>query len=391
MLRLTEINEIRSLAPLRARWNELCRATVEASFFHSLEWLEAYWRHYGATQTLRVLSIADGDEPIGFVPLAVVRERSPFGMMRVLTYPFANWGSYYGPIGPRPAECLTVALRHVMQTPRRWDLLDLRFAPPADFDPAQSAESLHTAGIAAHTKPSDRTSLVDLPATYADYLAGRTSKWRMNVRRWERRLAECGTVRFERYRPEGSAAGDDDPRWDLYDRCEQIAQRSWQGSASDGTTITHDEVRPFLREAHEAACRAGTADLSLLYVDERPLAFLYAYRYHGRIDALRTGYDPTGPQAGVGNLLYMRVIEDSIARGDRLLDLGPNYFAAKKPFVTRTEDVLRHTWGNPRTVRGALWHAKRFCESRFPQSDSQLASPAAAEQAVDDERIATAV
>jgi CelD/BcsL family acetyltransferase involved in cellulose biosynthesis len=377
MLRIVERNDFSSLATLRADWRRLLSQTPGATFFHSLDWLEAYWRHYGAAQRLRVLVAEEDSTVVGIVPLTVLREPSSLGPLRVLTYPQAYWGSHYGPIGPDPAGSLRAAVDHVRRTRRDWDLFDLRFAPAVERDPARSVEAMTVAGFAPQTKASEATSLIDLPTTYSDYLATRTPKWRNNVRRWERRLAEQGTVQFVRYRPQGSAAGDDHPRWDLYEHCEQVASRSWQGSATDGTTITHASVQPFLREAHEAACRAGTADMSLLYVDDRPTAFLYAYAYGGRVDGLRTGYDPTGPHAGVGNLLYMRVIEDSIARGDHTIDLGPNYAAAKRPFVTRVDPVLRHGWGNPRSWRGLLWHAKRAYDARFPRVDRGL-SPSCA-------------
>ena len=47
---------------------------------------------------------------------------------------------------------------------------------------------------------------------------------------------------------------------------ERIAQRSWQGSSSDGTTMSHETARPFLRDVHVACAKAGSLDLNLLRV-----------------------------------------------------------------------------------------------------------------------------
>jgi len=364
MLHVEEINDFAAAEPLRAAWRRLLAVTPGATFFHSLDWLETYWRHSAGDQRLRLLVVRDGAEskdaePIGIVPLTVLREPSPLGAVRILTYPQAYWGSHYGPIGPRPAETLRAALGHVGDTARGWDLLDLRFAPADDQDPAATVEAMTDAGFPPTSTLVDHTSIIDLPASMDEYLATRTKKWRGNLRRWARRLQEQGRVTFGRYRPLGEDGGESDPRWDLYDQCEQIARASWQGSSTDGTTITHETVRPFLRDAHEAACRAGAADVSLMHLDGRPLAFLYGYRVRNSLFGLRTGYDPTVARDGIGNLLYTRVIEDSIGRGDRQIDLSPGYLEAKQPIISRTEPIFRRTWANPRSWRGLAWRMAR--------------------------------
>jgi CelD/BcsL family acetyltransferase involved in cellulose biosynthesis len=372
MLYVDELNDFASAEPLRAAWRRLLSKTAGATFFHSLDWLETYWRHWAGDQRLRLLVVREETnesrssahdtteaEPIGIVPLTVLREPSPLGAVRILTYPQAYWGSHYGPIGPRPAETLRAALSHIADTPRGWDLLDLRFAPADESDPAATTEMMTAAGFPPTATLVNHTAIIDLPSTLGEYLATRTKKWRGNLRRWDRRLEEKGAVTFLRYRPAGVDRGDGDPRWDLYDQCEQIARASWQGSSTDGTTITHESIRPFLRDAHTAACLAGAADISLMYLDGRPLAFLYGYHMAGSLFGMRTGYDPAVARDGIGNLLYTRVIEDSIHRGDRQIDLSPGYLDAKRPIISRTEPVFRRTWANPRSWRGLAWRMAR--------------------------------
>ncbi|MGQ9760654.1 MAG: GNAT family N-acetyltransferase [Thermogutta sp.] len=95
----------------------------------------------------------------------------------------------------------------------------------------------------------------------------RSAKFRSNLRRAERRLAACGRVKFIRYRPSGAPRGEDDPRWDLFNACVELATRSWQGRQSQGNTLSHEHVDEFLREAHEKALRLGCLDLNLLIVN----------------------------------------------------------------------------------------------------------------------------
>ncbi len=123
-------------------------------------------------------------------------------------------------------------------------------------------------------------------------LASRTSHWRTNVRSNLKKLAKLGPVEYVRYRPRGAAFGESDARWDLYDTCVKLAARGWQGSRTDGTTLSHPQVREYLRSAHETAVRFGAADINLLYVAGEAVAFAYNYAYRGHVYGLRAGYDP---------------------------------------------------------------------------------------------------
>jgi CelD/BcsL family acetyltransferase involved in cellulose biosynthesis len=227
----------------------------------------------------------------------------------------------------------------------------------------------------------DQTAVIDLSGDWDTYFAGRGTKWRNNYRRWLRRLNDHGTVRYVRHRPAGESGGQCDPRWDLYELCEAIAQSSWQGSSSTGTTITHPQVRGFLRDVHEAACKAGCADLHLLYLGDRPAAFASNYCYRGYIFGLRIGFDPAAGRDGIGNVLYMHAIQDSFARGDRIYDMGPGSLEIKRQLLSRVETIWRYSHF-PLTPRGQLLRARRWMEagkwerdrnSRCVPEDSQAA------------------
>ncbi len=179
----------------------------------------------------------------------------------------------------------------------------------------------------------------------------------------ERKLAEQGTVSYVRYRP-GGQAGDDSPRWDLYDACEGLARRSWQAAATDGTTLSHESVRGFLREMHETAAAAGAVDLNLLSLDGVPIAFIYGYHYRGYVYGLRRGYDGDRSRAGAGNVLLAYTLRDSFARGDRVYDMGVGSYASKRHFQTRLIPILRYSHYPPKSPRIQLLRLKRWWQSR---------------------------
>jgi len=369
MTHVQEINRVEQLDQFRADWSRLLAQTRGASFFQTLDWLEVYWRHYGADQKLRTLIVSSSARPIGIVPLVVRSERTKVGTVRVLTYPLHDWGSFYGPVGPDPGAALTAGLRHIRRSRRDWDTVDLRWAGATAQHAAETAKAMRAVGLQAYKTLWDRTGLVELAGTWEDYLARRSAKWRSNFRRQERKLAQQGRLTYLRYRPVGDRCGDGDPRWDLYDACERIARRSWQASSATGTTLTHPSVRAYLRDAHAAAARAGGVDLNLLLLDGQPVAFAYNYRWQGYVYGLRAGYDAQQALNGAGGLLYTYAIRDSFRRGDHTYDFGVGSLALKRHFVTRVAPIFRYSHFHPTAPRAQLLRLKRWAQQQFGQSE----------------------
>ena len=372
MPNIKEINRIDELAAYRSAWQSLLSETAGATFFQSLDWLESYWSHYGWRQKLRTLIVSGRHGPIGIVPLVVSREATKVGSIRVLTYPLHDWGSFYGPIGPDPAATLKAALAHVGRCRPDWDILELRWVNPEDAEAGRTEQAMREAGLQAYKTVWDRTAMIDIEGTWDQYLAGRSKKWQRNIRLWNRKLAEQGQVTYLRYRPKGEAFGEDDPRWDLYHSCEEIALRSWQGSSVTGTTLSHESVRPFLRDVHAQAAKNGALDVNLLYIDGKPAAFAYNYHFDGSVYGLRLGYDAGLSKSGLGNVLCARMIEDSFGRGDRAYDLGVGSPGGKKRLLNRIVPIFRYSHFRTASPVAQLLRTKRWLQHRALDREEPL-------------------
>jgi CelD/BcsL family acetyltransferase involved in cellulose biosynthesis len=384
-----EINSSLELAGLKSVWADLLAGTAGATFFQSHQWLTTYWEFFGqrtqapdssapetnngtATQEnaialpetsgrqdrLRVLLVEAEGEPIGILPLVVATEPYRIGPIRVLGYPLAGWGSFYGPIGPHPTATLRAGLDYIHSTPRDWDLLDLRWIDD-EIDRGSTAQAMQATGFDFETEIWHHSAQIELRGGWEKYWSERKSTWRNNVRRCERLLEQRGVLRYVRFRPGGIAKRDVDPRWDLYDACVKLAELSWQGSSTSGTTLSHPAVRDYLRAAHKTAVESGAADLNLLLLNEQPVAFAYNYCYRGWVYGVRSGYDPAGGQEGAGTVLMAKMIEDSCRRGDRLIDLGPNYFEPKRYWYTRLQPAYHYTHFHPARLRAQALRLKR--------------------------------
>ncbi len=364
MSRVIELNRVEQLEDLRLTWNCLLPKTRGLSFFQTLDWLLAYWRFYGQGQRLRVLVAMSGSNPIGILPLTVIREKTRAGWVRVLTYPLHDWGTFFGPIGPNPTATLTLGMQHVRNTHRDWDLLDLRWVNRDEHDQLRTQWAMQHAGFTVSPRIWKTTAIIDVADGWEAYWSSRSGKFRNNVQRGERRLKERGELQLVRHRPRSATHGDGDPNWELYDACVQIAERSWQGSSEDGTTLSTGSVRDFFRETHRLAAKNGMVDMNVLRVGGQPAAFSYNYHCQGRLLGMRIGFDPEFSQCGVGNVMYSHVFRDSAARGDELIDLGVGSLDIKEPWLTRKVDVHQYTHYAPLAAKACLLRLKHWRDRR---------------------------
>lgn len=360
MTHVREINNIDELVHYRLSWKNLLTQTRQASFFQSLDWLDIFWKHYGDGRRLRVLIVYNGEEPIGILPLVVQTEHTKAGSIRVLTYPLNGWGSFFGPIGPFPTLTLRAAMRHIRNTPRDWDLFDVRWVNQNQTDHGRTEGGMRAAGFAPAGQPWAQSAIVETGDSWQTYWGNRSPKFREKLRRGYRQLEKMGRVKYVRYRPGGSAMGDGDPRFDLFDAAVSVAKASWQSDSNNGTTLCDDEIRDFLRDVHQAAARAGCLDLNLLYVDDRPVAFTYNYHYHGRVEGLRMGFDPAYAAGSPGAVLLKMSFEDGFRLGDHTFDMGVGYIQCKRHWLTRLETSYRYTHFSLSAPKAQILRLKRL-------------------------------
>ncbi|MDA7977192.1 MAG: GNAT family N-acetyltransferase [Pirellulales bacterium] len=364
MIQIQEINDWNDLDALRLPWSLLLADTRGASFFHTWDWLRTYAQHYGQANEPRILVARHERDIIGILPLVLKSERNRLGTFKTLTYPLDDWGNFYSPIGRDQTVILHAGMQHIASMRRDFDVINLHWVPSRRFDRGRTPRAMQAAGFQANERKDAPSAVVELQATWEDYWASRSSKWRNNVRRNERKLAEAGEVAYVHYRPRGAASGDADPRWDLYDACEHIAQASWQGNSQTGTTISHTEVRAFLRDMHSTAVDAGGLDLHLLYLNGCPAAFAYNYHYRGMVTGLRTGFDANVSRDGTGTTLICRSIRTAYQHGDHTLDLGADFLHCKRNWITSRIFAYSYSHYPLFAPRSQLARLKRLWEAR---------------------------
>jgi CelD/BcsL family acetyltransferase involved in cellulose biosynthesis len=371
VIEVDEINQLSDLDAIEADWRRLLAQTAGFSFFQTLDWLRATWNNYGDRQRLRVQVMRKGGQIVGIVPWCVRTERRRVGRVRILTYPLADWGTFYGPLGPDPRTAVRAALCHVAETPRDWDMIDLRWVDEAASEFLATGEAFREAGFDYRARPRMEVRFCRFAEGWDAYLASRSRNWRRKMKYDIESLEKTGAVQLVRYRPaagEGTAAEHDA----IYQTCEEIAAKTWQAGDPSQSTLSSPRVREVLRTAHHAAAALGMLDANILLVADRPVAFNYNYVAEGRAYGLRCGYDPTTGLESCGRVLLYKMLEDGFRRGDVEYNFGPGRQPYKERFGTDTRRAYTFRHYARFSLRSQLMHLKERVESRI-YSEAALA------------------
>jgi CelD/BcsL family acetyltransferase involved in cellulose biosynthesis len=198
-----------------------------------------------------------------------------------------------------------------------------------------------------------RSPYLTLPAQYEQVEARVDAKFRQNLRRRRRRLAEHGNVTYVQ------VAGKDANELDCALADFFVIEASgWKGRG--GTAIAQrPELVGFYTQIARDAAKRGALTLGFLEVDNHRVAAHLSLVHAGRHYLLKLGYDESFHEYSPGQQLTSEMIRDSCRRGLAEFDfLGPCM-----DWKLDWEPALRtHTWltiFRP-TRAGRLVHEARF-------------------------------
>ncbi|MDA1051714.1 MAG: GNAT family N-acetyltransferase [Planctomycetota bacterium] len=311
MQQVVEINAIEDLEAIRLRWTALLYETPEASFFHTLDWLKVYWRHFRDSQRVRVLLVHRGGTVLGILPLVVREGVTAANPHEVLTYPTINPSQFYGPLGSNPTATLMASCRHLARTSRDCDSLLL--ASIGEHDHGRTANAMQLAGFCPHEDVRATIAKVCFDASRPAYLSELEAEVAERLDYLDRESEVAGEIVFERIRPLGSTFGDVTPVEELVEECFRLNQGVHSTNLATGTSVA------LFRDVATAASRLGMLDLNLLRLDGRMIAFSFNVHFDGAIQQLCVGESAESCTFQPASMLMLRMLQDSFLRKDRYI------------------------------------------------------------------------
>jgi len=286
------LETVDDLASARSGWDEL--AAASGNVFATWDWVDAWWRSFGGGRRLMLRRVLGADGRVLAILPLYRTARGPVAIARFVGHGPAD---ELGPVCA-PAD-RTVAAEALAQMAGELGhggfLLAERLAGGVGWPP-----SLLRAPMRTEASPILRTG----SATWDQWLSSRSSNFRQQVRRRERRLVREHGLSFR--------LSDDPARLETdLDRLVALHAARW---GEESRAFAPERVI-FHREFAHRALAAGRLRLWMAEVDERPVAAWYGFRFAGREIYYQAGRDPAWDREAVGFVLLAHTIRAAFEDG----------------------------------------------------------------------------
>jgi CelD/BcsL family acetyltransferase involved in cellulose biosynthesis len=322
---LTSPDACRALAP---EWEALAVADAQPMCLPS--WMLAWNEHNADPGTeLRVVAVRERGELIGVGPFCVrsgARGRIDYRLIGgplPRSGPLAVAGREWDVAGaiaaaldraqPRPdviaLECLPVASHWPQALRERW---------PGSLRPVARQYFVQGSPVASLAADS-----------FEDWLAGKRSKFRSEIRRLRRVAADGGAT--SRLGTSDSVDADVDAFLSLH------AMR-WEGRYSSLVALG-DRMAATLKQAGRVEVGQGRMRLHMIDLDGKPIGVTLCVAAGGEVLHFNGGWDPRHGSLAPGIVSVVDAIEHAFERGDQRMDFAPGDLSHKVRFADGNDPV----------------------------------------------------
>ena len=294
--------ELGDFETLRGEWERLLPRSAGNTIFATPWWQETWWRHFGGTVDLRMLSVRSEGEVVGIAPLMGSKGTVEFlGGSDLFDY-------HEFVVAPQDEDAFFQTLcDHLVD--QEWHTMDLKSIDQDSSTLQRLPALMEQRGASVEVVEEDKAPLSQLPSSWDGYVAALSKKKRHELRRKLRRLE--GADSYRQYccvDPDSVAEG-------MPDFFELL-----RSSGEDKREfLTAEREAFFLGVARELAPR-GQFRLYFLEVGGRRVASCICFDYAGSYFLYNSGYDPDFSSLSVGLLNKALCIQDAIEEGKQCFE-----------------------------------------------------------------------
>ncbi len=339
---------MRPSTSLETDWNDLLeRSELECAWL-THQWLDAWWRAFGAEALMFVPTVWRENRMIAAAPMMVVEAKAMRQKCRVLRFmengitPRSQFL-----VAPEAADGLDLLWSLIESSRKEWDLAILANVPHQGPLLDAWRTTLTGSRLQFIEIPDRQSPFIDLSEGFQTFLKSISSKQRENIKASRSRLSKRGTIDVR-------TCNGTDELLDALEICFAISGRSWK--AATGSDLAS-------RSAHQAFYRALAEDPSfrdrlhvkILTLDDRPVAFNAVVQSGQTVTGLATDYDLELRQASPGVYLLSRLLEDLSEIGISRCDMAGQMYEYKlswtKSFLPHSQFWLFHKGMKSRRLR----------------------------------------
>lgn len=360
------IDTVEGLEAFAPAWEEAYSLAPDASSYFCYDW---------------ITTMAMGNPLRRFVPQVCVVHDSD-GLLAILPISRRYDGPLATPVlkllaggwSPRAAPVLAARAR---QRPLVADLLaELRhrvpfwlscrvFGVPGDSPLLPSEDEDFQGEFRVERRSIGRSMVIELPADWEIYCKTLSPRFSREIRSHVRAMSRRFKLRLVRAGLD--ASGDATALGRLIEDALGVSRLSWQGQGRSGTAASHPGVQECFREVCRRLAGRGRLDLSVLYADEKPVSFIWGAARPPDTSIAKSGFDQELRDYSPGTVHMALLLQDSIARGFKEIDLGHEFPEHKRRWAQRGDELFELCWWPAGLPRLAYWSRRGLhaCRDSF--------------------------
>jgi CelD/BcsL family acetyltransferase involved in cellulose biosynthesis len=347
------ITSLEELEPLETEWRAL--AVTRENLQVTPDFYRAWAESYKSAAHPFVPAVFDDDGRLrGLLPLVITRDT-----MRHVQFAGANFWMPFHPVArPEDEEELGVAAGHLLALHRKeWRALTFDHVPSDAHWPDALAEALmHDYGRGLYKRRAEHPWLVvEMPDGWDEYMAGRSTKFRHEQRRIERRMTESHKVTLR----ETTTAEE------LHDDLETLFRfHSQRRSELGGSTYDEPAMRKTIEDFAASALANGWLRLRVMKLDGEDAALTLCFRVGSRCACYILSWDPRWASISLGRIMMNEGILAAACDGVHEYELSVGWSRYKAAFAT-SQRTAYTTWFYPRRT-AILFTLRRIARRSVP-------------------------
>jgi CelD/BcsL family acetyltransferase involved in cellulose biosynthesis len=299
----------------------------------SFEWTQAMLRHHlAADDRFLLLAISRDSETVALLPL-VLRSLRVFGCPVRLLCPLTDSYNTHSDVLSNSLEGATVRtlLAGLHDLPVLWDTFRMSNVLESHELVHHFADAIHHRPLEGLVRDAHASYFLELPASFDEYLAARSSKFRNYLKRVRRKI-EAET------KPAVSDYTSSDEINRAYGMLLAVERSSWKHMHGTAISAVPHQVG-FYRDLCLGAAARGRLHLQVLLLGGLPAAYNLGYIRDFTYFYLKTSYGEAWRQFGVATYLRAHLIRSLIERGLRFMDFPAEPYEWERQW---TETVRWH-------------------------------------------------
>jgi CelD/BcsL family acetyltransferase involved in cellulose biosynthesis len=325
------ITDAARFVAMQNEWNELAETTGAPPFCRH-EFIRSYLDNFAPEAGLQIGCARDRSGRLSAVlPLIASRGSIRGFPVRQLEAPANVHSLRFDLIDRDGADGASTVFEGLARNPK-WDVIRISDVPE-DGKAWRLYRRAQSCGFPTGAWESQRSPYLLLPASHEELMRGLRGKFKANLHRRKRRLAETGRVTVEHLRGESFSESD-------LETCFDIERRGWKGR--QGSAVTQSRaVHGFHREIFRTPWFRERLSVFILKVAGNPIAFHYGHTVDGVFSLVMTSYDEAYREFGPGHILTDEVLADCISKRLREFD----FLGCDLPWkLDWTDRVRSHHW-----------------------------------------------